>query len=131
MAPAGGRSARRSWTRRARRGARRGAPFPGRAHPHRRAGWPPAGAPPPRGAPRPPPARAGRPAALAGGTFAGEDVVIVGDTPDDVACGRPVGARAVAVATGFYDVAALRAAGAAHVFATLADTAAVLDAIFA
>jgi len=72
-----------------------------------------------------------RAAALAGRTFAGEDIVIVGDTPDDVACGRPVGARAVAVATGFYDVAALRAAGAAHVFATLADTAAVLDAIFA
>src|SRR5947209_3916047 len=70
-------------------------------------------------------------AALAGRTFAGEDIVIVGDTPDDVACGRPVGARAVAVATGFYDVAALRAAGAEHVFATLADTAAVLDAIFA
>src|SRR2546425_1199528 len=72
-----------------------------------------------------------RAAALAGRAFAGEDIVIVGDTPDDVACGRPIGARAVAVATGFYDVAALRAAGATHVFATLADTAAVLDAIFA
>src|SRR5437660_5856842 len=35
-----------------------------------------------------------RAAALAGRTFAGEDIVIVGDTPDDVACGRPVGARA-------------------------------------
>jgi len=57
--------------------------------------------------------------------------VIVGDTPEDVACGRPIGARAVAVASGFYDVAALRAAGAAHVFETLADTAGVLDAIFA
>jgi phosphoglycolate phosphatase-like HAD superfamily hydrolase len=59
----------------------------------------------------------------------GGDVVVVGDTPDDVACGRPIGARAVAVATGFYDVAALRAAGADHVFADLADTSAVLDAI--
>src|SRR5207247_10107227 len=66
-----------------------------------------------------------------GRAFAGEDIVIVGDTPVDVACGRPIGARAVAVATGFYDVAALRATGATHVFATLADTAAVLDAIFA
>jgi len=72
-----------------------------------------------------------RATALAGRAFAGADIVIVGDTPDDVACGRPIGACAVAVATGFYDVAALRAAGAAHVFATLADTAAVLDAIFA
>src|SRR5947207_10183 len=60
----------------------------------------------------------------------GSDVIIVGDTPDDVACGRPIGARSLAVATGSYDVAALRATGATHVFETLADTGAVLDAIF-
>jgi phosphoglycolate phosphatase-like HAD superfamily hydrolase len=59
----------------------------------------------------------------------GADVVIVGDTPEDVACGRPIGARSVAVATGFYDAAALRAAGATHVFESLADTPAVLDAL--
>src|SRR2546422_685487 len=132
MAPAGGRSARRSWTRRARRGPPRGDPFAGKTPPPTLGARSPRPAPPPpRAEPRPPPAAARRAAALAGRTFAGEDIVIVGDTPDDVACGRPVGARAVAVATGFYDVAALRAAGAAHVFATLADTAAVLDAIFA
>jgi phosphoglycolate phosphatase-like HAD superfamily hydrolase len=74
---------------------------------------------------------AARAAALTGATFTGSDVIIVGDTPDDVACGRPIGARSVAVATGSYDVAALRATGAAYVFETLADTAAVLDAIFA
>jgi phosphoglycolate phosphatase len=74
---------------------------------------------------------ADRAAALTGRRFAGTDIVIVGDTPDDVACGRPVGARSLAVASGSYDVAALRACGAAYVFETLADTAAVLRAIFA
>ena len=72
-----------------------------------------------------------RAAALVGRQFAGADVVILGDTPDDVACGRSIGARSVAVATGFYDAAALRASGATYVFETLVDTASVLDAIFA
>ena len=72
-----------------------------------------------------------RAAALTGRAVRGSEVIVLGDTPDDVACGRPIGARCVAVATGFYDVAALRAAGAAYVFETLADTARVLDAIFA
>jgi phosphoglycolate phosphatase len=72
-----------------------------------------------------------RAGALTGRRFSGQDVIIVGDTPDDVACGRPIGAHTLAVATGSYDVAALRASGAAYVFESLADTAAVLRAIFA
>ncbi len=64
-----------------------------------------------------------------GRAFAGTDVVIVGDTPDDVACAHAHGARAVAVATGFFGVAALRATDAAWVFPDLSDTAAVLAAL--
>jgi phosphoglycolate phosphatase len=71
-----------------------------------------------------------RAAQRTGRAFTGADIVIVGDTPDDVACCRPIGARSVGVATGFYDVAALRAAGATHVFADLGDTSAVLEALF-
>ena len=68
---------------------------------------------------------------LSGYPIAGADVVIVGDTPDDIACARPIGARTVAVATGFYDVAALAAAGASRVFADLSETATVLEALLA
>jgi phosphoglycolate phosphatase-like HAD superfamily hydrolase len=64
-----------------------------------------------------------------GREFRGSDVVIIGDTPADVACARPLGARAVAVATGFYGADVLRDAGAASVFPDLGDTRAVLAAL--
>ena len=70
-----------------------------------------------------------RASALLGRTVAGESCVIIGDTPSDVACGRGIGARAIAVATGHYDVAALAACGPAAVFADLTDTEAVVRAI--
>jgi phosphoglycolate phosphatase len=78
-----------------------------------------------------PPVARDRASTHTGRTVAGEDLVIIGDTPADVACGRPIGARAVAVATGSYTVEALRATGADHVFGDLADTEAVLTALFA
>ncbi len=56
-------------------------------------------------------------------------IFVVGDTPSDVACAHAAGVRALAVATGPYDPAALRASGADEVFQDLADTAAVLDAL--
>jgi phosphoglycolate phosphatase-like HAD superfamily hydrolase len=59
----------------------------------------------------------------------GEACVIIGDTPSDVACGRGIGARAIAVATGHYDVAALVACEPHSVFADLTDTDAVVRAI--
>lgn len=61
----------------------------------------------------------------------GEEIVIVGDTPADITCGRDVGARAIGVATGSYSMAALAAAGAYTVFADLSPVDAVLDAIYA
>jgi phosphoglycolate phosphatase len=55
--------------------------------------------------------------------------VVVGDTPLDVECASASGARSIAVATGGYDVEALRAAGADVVFENLSDTEAVLKAL--
>jgi phosphoglycolate phosphatase len=59
-------------------------------------------------------------------TVAAGDVVVVGDTPRDVACAHAHGARVIAVATGGYGVAELEAAGANVVFADLSDTSQVL-----
>ena len=59
----------------------------------------------------------------------GERVVIIGDTPADIECGRGIGARAIAVATGRYGVEELRAHEPAAVFEDLTDTAAVVEAI--
>jgi phosphoglycolate phosphatase len=54
------------------------------------------------------------------------EVLVVGDTPHDVACALAVGALPVAVATGSYTVDQLRASGAEIVFEDLSDTKAFL-----
>jgi phosphoglycolate phosphatase len=61
----------------------------------------------------------------------GQDIVIIGDTPSDVECGRSIGARAIGVATGRYSAAELMAAGAFAAFDDLSETTAVMAAIFA
>jgi phosphoglycolate phosphatase len=66
-----------------------------------------------------------------GHPIAGQDLVVIGDTPADVACGVSIGARAIGVATGRYSVDELRACNAAAVFPDLTDTAAVVRAILA
>jgi phosphoglycolate phosphatase len=58
-------------------------------------------------------------------------VVVIGDTPLDVAAARQGGARAIGVATGPYDGQALREAEADAVLADLSDTEAVLTAVLA
>jgi phosphoglycolate phosphatase len=70
-----------------------------------------------------------RAARLLGRTVTGADIVIIGDTPRDIAAARAVGARAIAVATGTYSEQELLQAEADVVFADLRDTAAILGAI--
>jgi phosphoglycolate phosphatase-like HAD superfamily hydrolase len=57
------------------------------------------------------------------------DLVVIGDTPADVACGAGAKRRAIAVATGRYTVDELSACGPAAVFQDLSDTEAVMAAI--
>ena len=64
-----------------------------------------------------------------GAEVAGRDIFVIGDTPMDIACGRGIGARAIAVATGFYGVDELAEHEPAAVFPTLADTDAVMAVI--
>jgi phosphoglycolate phosphatase-like HAD superfamily hydrolase len=66
---------------------------------------------------------------LLGRQIPGSDVVVIGDTPADMGCGRGIGARAIGVATGRYSVSDLRACGAAAVFDDLSDTDVVVRAI--
>lgn len=73
-----------------------------------------------------PPIAVARARELTGREIVGREIVIIGDTPHDVTCGRALGVRALGVATGRYDVASLAAAGADAVFPDLSDTAAAL-----
>jgi phosphoglycolate phosphatase len=58
-----------------------------------------------------------------------EDAVVIGDTPFDIQVAVAGGARSLAVATGSFDTAALRGAGADVVLSDLSDLPAVLDAL--
>jgi len=61
----------------------------------------------------------------------GHHVVVIGDTPADIECGRAIGARAVAVATGHYSVEELSRYSPAAVFEDLSVTHDVVRAIVA
>ncbi len=61
--------------------------------------------------------------------LAGERLVVIGDTPADIECGRSLGARAIGVASGHYTVEQLQAHRPYAVFPSLADTGKVLETI--
>lgn len=61
--------------------------------------------------------------------ISGADIVIIGDTPNDIACGKAHGARTIAVATGPFSVADLAAHAPDAVLPDLSDLAAVIAAI--
>jgi phosphoglycolate phosphatase-like HAD superfamily hydrolase len=56
-------------------------------------------------------------------------VIVIGDTPHDIACGKIVGAQTIAVATGRYSADVLRAESPTAVLDDLSDTAAFLRAV--
>lgn len=59
----------------------------------------------------------------------GEAMVVIGDTPADLTCGKSLGASAIGVATGRYSADELRMHEPLAVFADLSDTDAVTRAI--
>lgn len=61
--------------------------------------------------------------------FSPQQTFIIGDTPHDIECGRVIGARTIAVATGRHSLAELSAHAPTAVFADFADTQAFLRVI--
>ena len=57
----------------------------------------------------------------------GETIWVIGDTPADVKCGRAIGAKVIAVATGIYDEATLDAAKPDFLFSSFDNVTDVLN----
>ncbi len=70
-----------------------------------------------------------RASALHRHAFTPDRTFIIGDTPHDIECGKVIGARTIAVATGHHTVAELAAHAPDAVFPDFADTAAFLRVI--
>jgi phosphoglycolate phosphatase len=65
-----------------------------------------------------------------GRRFSAKEVVVVGDTPADVECGRHLSVRSVAVATGRFSEEELRGCQPDFVLTSLADTEQFIDAVY-
>ncbi len=61
--------------------------------------------------------------------IAGDRLIVIGDTPADIECGRALGARAIGVASGHYTVEQLEAHNPYAVFPSLKNTQRVLETI--
>lgn len=61
--------------------------------------------------------------------FAPESIYVLGDTPHDISCGRAIGAKTVAIATGGYTREQLQAHTPDFLFDDLSDLSAVLSAL--
>ena len=59
----------------------------------------------------------------------GGRMIVIGDTPADIACGRSLGAKAIGVASGHYTVEQLREHDPYAVFPSLEDTQQLLESI--
>ena len=62
--------------------------------------------------------------------FTAKEIVLIGDTPNDIHCWRHLHVRCIAVATGPYKVEELAAEKPDFVFQDLTDTKKVMEAIF-
>lgn len=76
-----------------------------------------------------PPLAVERAERLSGRRFQGKEIVIIGDTPNDIQCGRALNVKAIAVATGRYSMAELAAHQPDYVLPDLADLPALLRAV--
>ncbi|MFQ5652089.1 MAG: HAD family hydrolase [bacterium] len=62
-----------------------------------------------------------------GRKIAPENILVIGDTPRDVACGKPFGTKTVAVATGYFSLEELEAAEPDYLFPDFSDANAFLS----
>ncbi|MBR9976272.1 MAG: HAD hydrolase-like protein [Bacteroidetes bacterium] len=65
-----------------------------------------------------------------GATFRAKDIVIIGDTPHDIDCGRHLNVRSIGVATGGHSHELLAQHSPDYLFDDLTDTSRLLDVIF-